>query len=178
MSIKRILPIAIFLLLAILLWRGLSIDGRLIPSVLVDKTVPTFELPGIDNSHSTLSNLDLTGEVSLLNVFASWCGACYVEHAELMEISFKYLIPVYGLNYKDEKTDAQGMLKRYGNPYRKIGFDAKGRVGIDFGVYGTPETYVIDKRGVIRYKQVGPMSKEIFEEKIFPLIKKLQRESA
>ena len=122
----------------------------------------------------TFSQKDMLGKVWLLNVWASWCVSCREEHPVLVEFSKRNVVPVYGLNYKDDRNDALAWLARLGNPYTMSIMDRDGRIGIDYGVYGVPETYVIDKQGVIRYKQIGPVTPEILDAKIVPLVKKLQ----
>jgi cytochrome c biogenesis protein CcmG/thiol:disulfide interchange protein DsbE len=170
---KFLIPIGMFALLGILLAYGLKLDPRRIPSPLVDKPLPTFSLPTLENPKKSIANADLKGKVVLINVWASWCVACKQEHPVLMALARDKQVPIIGLNYKDQRADAAQMLKVEGNPYDAIIVDADGRVGIDWGVYGVPETFVVDKQGVIRYKQIGPITPEAWEKTLLPLIQKL-----
>ena len=174
-SLRYILPLVAFLVLAGFLARGLNLDPREVPSPLIGKPAPSFALTRLDDPATTFKRDDMLGKVWMLNVWASWCVACREEHPMLIEFSKRGLVPIYGLNYKDQRPDGQGWLARFGNPYQASLFDADGRVGIDFGVYGVPETFVIDKGGTIRYKQIGPITPEALEKKILPLIRELQK---
>jgi cytochrome c biogenesis protein CcmG, thiol:disulfide interchange protein DsbE len=170
---KFLIPIGFFALLGILLAYGLKLDPRRIPSPLIDKPLPAFSLPTLENPKKTLANTDFKGKVVLINVWASWCVACKEEHPVLLALSREKQVPIIGLNYKDKPEDASQMLKIEGNPYDNIIMDADGRVGIDWGVYGVPETFVVDKQGIIRYKQIGPITPEAWEKTLLPLIQKL-----
>lgn len=172
----RIVPIVVFLLLSIFLWRGLSLDPHHLPSVQVGRQIPTFRLPELTNSHSVFSSLQLRNQVVLLNVWASWCEACVEEQAFMLQLA-RQGVRLYGLNYKDQAVDAQNWLAQWGNPYLKIGQDVQGKVAIDLGVYGAPETFVIDKNGVIRYRHVGVMTAKVWEQTIAPLISELEKAS-
>jgi len=154
---------------------GLGLDPREVPSPLVDKPAPAFKIAQLEPADAQFSPEDMKGKVWLFNVWASWCVACRQEHPVLMEFARAKVAPLIGLDYKDQRKDALGVLKRTGNPYDVIAFDADGRVGIDYGVYGVPESYVIDKAGVIRYKHIGPITMETMEKTIIPLIQKLQK---
>ena len=171
---KRFLPLGIFLVLAVFLAVGLGLNPREVPSPLIDKEAPAFRLPQLRDPGLTLGTDDLKGKVWMLNVWASWCVACLDEHPILVEFSKRNLLPIYGLNYKDKREDALAWLGKHGNPYTMSIQDGDGRVGIDYGVYGVPETYVIDRNGIIRYKRIGPVTVQILQEKILPLLKKLQ----
>lgn len=171
---KFLIPLAIFVVLAIFLGRGLSLDPREVPSPLIDKPAPTFSLARLDQPAQMLGTEQLRGQVWVLNVWASWCVACRDEHPVLVEFSKSGVVPIYGLNYKDKREPALNWLQQFGNPYTASIFDENGRVGIDFGVYGVPETFVIDKQGVIRYKKTGPVTPETIQSIILPLVKKLQ----
>jgi cytochrome c biogenesis protein CcmG/thiol:disulfide interchange protein DsbE len=174
-SLKYLLPVVLFAAIAVALYEGLSLDPKEIPSVLIDKPVPAFDLPPIQGRGMGLASGDLkAGEVSLVNVFASWCVACRAEHPVLMELKKSGAVPVHGLNYKDKPDQAKGWLDRFGDPYVRIGADIDGRVGIDFGVYGVPETFIIDKAGRIAYKHIGPIRPEDLENTILPLVKQLR----
>jgi len=174
---KFLIPIGAFVLLGILLAYGLRLDPRRIPSPLIDKPLPEFRLPTLENPKKTLGNSDIKGRVVLINVWASWCVACKQEHPVLLALSREKQVPLIGLNYKDKREDALAMLKTEGSPYDVSIVDANGRVGIDWGVYGVPETFVVDKRGVIRYKQIGPITPEAWEQTLLPMIRKLSAES-
>jgi cytochrome c biogenesis protein CcmG/thiol:disulfide interchange protein DsbE len=172
-SLRFILPLAIFLALVFFLWRGLTLDPHEVPSPLIGKPAPGFALTRLDEPARTIRRDDMLGKVWLLNVWASWCVACREEHATLVNFSRTKTVPIIGLDYKDARPDAMGWLERFGNPYEASLFDGDGRTGIDFGVYGVPETFVIDKQGVIRFKQIGPLTPEVIETRIKPLIEKL-----
>jgi len=170
---RYFLPLAIFLALAFFLWRGLFLDPRALPSPLIGKPAPAFTVPLLSDPSKTLAAADLRGQVYLLNVWGSWCVSCREEHPVLVELAQRKAIPIYGLNWKDEHADAVGWLARFGDPYVASGVDRDGRVAIDFGVYGAPETYLIDREGVIRFKQTGPLTREVIEQTILPLAAKL-----
>lgn len=171
---KASLPLIIFAALAFFLWRGLSLNPRHLPSALINKPAPQFQLATVETPGATFSKKDLLGQVSLVNVWATWCVACREDHPVLMDIAAHSDVPIYGLDYKDDQKKAQQWLKVFGNPYQKIGFDASGNTAINWGVYGTPETFLVDKHGVIRYKQIGPMTHQVWQEKFLPLIKQLR----
>ena len=149
-------------------------NPREVPSPLIGKPAPDFMLPQVQDETQQIGRRDLLGKVSLLNVWASWCVACREEHPILVELARNGVVDVYGLNYKDTRQDAVRWLEQFGNPYLASAFDQKGDVGIDYGVYGVPETYVIDRQGIIRYKLVGPVTEEKLFEEILPLVKELQ----
>ena len=172
---RYLLPLAGFLVLVGFLAFGLKLDPREVPSPLIDKPAPAFSLPLLDAPDRRLSTQDMRGKVWILNVWASWCVACRIEHPVLVEFSKTGAVPIYGLNYKDKREDAMGWLSKFGNPYTRSLSDTEGLVGIDFGVYGVPETFVIDKAGVIRYKQIGPITEQAWNEKIAPLVRELQK---
>jgi len=169
------LPLGIFAGLVALLAAGLTLNPREVPSPLIGKPAPQFRLPQLHQPGSTFAPAELKGKVWVLNVWASWCAACRDEHPVLTELARQRLAPLYGLNYKDKRDEAIAWLKRFGDPYEASIHDADGRVGIDYGVYGVPETYVIDKLGVIRYKRIGPVTPAILKDKIAPLIAELNR---
>ncbi len=171
---RFLIPLGVFFVLVGFLAVGLRLDPREVPSPLINKPAPPFTLPELVDPQRTISQKDMLGKVWLLNVWASWCVSCREEHPVLVAFSKRKLVPVYGLNYKDDRKDALAWLSRLGNPYTLSIMDRDGRIGIDYGVYGVPETYVIDKQGVIRYKQIGPVTPEVLEAKILPLVKKLQ----
>ena len=169
------MPLLLFLGLAVLLGIGLTLNPREVPSALIGKPVPAFDLPPVKDRSLGLSSTDLKGEVSLVNVFASWCAACRDEHPLLMELRENGLLPIHGLNYKDKPEEASKWLDELGDPYTRTGADINGRVGIDWGVYGVPETFVIDRDGRIAYKQIGPVTRDVLRKKIIPLISELRR---
>lgn len=169
-------PLAVFLVIAVFLAIGLKLDPRKIPSPLIGKIVPQFDLPAVQGRTAGLSSENLRGEVSLVNVFASWCTACRQEHPLLLELSRQGVVPIHGLNYKDKPRDAENWLTALGDPYARTGADITGRVAIDWGVYGVPETFVVDRQGKIAYKQVGPISEADWRETLLPLIEKLNRQ--
>ena len=169
------IPLAAFIVMAVFLGIGLTKNPREVPSPLIGKPVPQFSLPPVKGRTLGLSSADLEGqEVALVNVFASWCVACREEHPVLLELGNKGIVPIHGLNYKDKPNDAQTWLDRLGDPYTRTGADISGRVGIDWGVYGVPETFVVDRNGRIAYKHIGPITPQALNETILPLIRKLQ----
>ena len=177
MRAKYLIPLGIFLALVVLFVVGLQRDPREIPSPLIGKPAPEFSLPRLKSPDQKFGRADLLkAPVSLVNVWASWCTACRQEHPFLMEIARRGEVPIFGLNYKDERADALQVLSSFGNPYTAVAFDHKGRVGIDWGVYGVPETFVVDGKGMIRYKQIGPIDVQVWEKTLRPLIEKIKAE--
>jgi len=172
--LSTLAPLILFLGIAILLGIGLTLDPRKIPSPLVDKPVPQFDLPPVQGRVKGLATEHLKGEVALVNVFASWCTACRQEHPLLMALSRQGLVPIHGLNYKDKPQDAADWLNALGDPYSRTGADLNGRVGIEWGVYGVPETFVVDAEGIIAYKHIGPITEKDWEDTLLPLIKDLR----
>ena len=170
------IPIGLFVLLVVILSIGLTRDPRTIPSPLINKPAPAFDLPLL-YKQGRLNPEQLRGKVWLLNVFASWCAGCRAEHHYLMQMARMPGVNLYGMNYKDEPLDAKKWLEQFGNPYIAIAKDYNGRTGIDWGVYGVPETFVIDKKGIIRYKQIGPINQTSLDTVLLPLIRKLQNEN-
>ncbi len=170
------LPLVIFLVLAGFLYVGLSLDPREVPSPLVGKPAPAFSLPQLHDANKRFSTQDMQGQVWLLNVWASWCSACKDEHPILMDLARQNIVPVLGLDYKDKREDGERTLSQAGDPYTLTIFDADGRVGFDYGVYGVPETYVIDKQGVIRDKLIGALTPKNLRERILPLVAELQKQ--
>ena len=173
-SLRLVIPLVVFAVIVVFLWLGLSRDPREVPSPLVDKPAPAFALPQLMSPEKQLTVADMKGQVWLLNVWASWCVSCRAEHPLLVELARTNVVPVIGLNYKDKSDLGIAWLKQNGDPYRLSVVDADGRVGIDWGVYGVPETFVVDKSGIIRYKQIGPITTEALEQTILPLVRKLQ----
>lgn len=175
---KYLLPLVLFVALAVFLAIGLKLNPREIPSPLLDKPAPAFSLPILGAADKTLSQADLKGKVWLLNVWASWCVSCREEHPLLIELAKQNRVMLVGLNYKDEAQAANAWLIKQGNPYNVSVMDVDGRVGIDYGVYGVPETFVIDKRGVVRYKHTGPVQPGDLERVFLPMIQQLEAEAA
>jgi len=169
-------PLAIFVIVGIFLGVGLTLNPRSIPSPLVGKPVPQFQLAAVKGRTLGLASGDLRGEVSIVNVFASWCVACRDEHPLWMALARQNIAPIHGLNYKDKPDDAARWLGELGDPYLRTGADLDGRVGIEWGVYGVPETYVVDKKGVIRDKVIGAITPRIVDERLLPLVRRLQAE--
>jgi cytochrome c biogenesis protein CcmG/thiol:disulfide interchange protein DsbE len=170
-----VLPVLLFLVVAGFLYVGLYLNPREIPSALIGKPAPTFALPAVEGRSDGLANADFAGQVAIVNVFASWCGPCLIEHPLLMGLAARKLVPIYGINYKDPPDQAAAWLARHGDPYTRIGADRDGRVGIDWGVYGVPETYVVDAKGTIVFKHVGPLTPEVIEGRIVPMIESLRK---
>ncbi|MBV8032354.1 MAG: DsbE family thiol:disulfide interchange protein [Betaproteobacteria bacterium] len=176
MNRRLLVTLAIFGALVLLLAVGLTRDPREVPSPLIGKAAPAFSLPLLHEPGKVFSSKEQLGKVWIFNVWASWCEACRDEHPVILEFAKSGVVPVYGLDYKDKREDGLRWLARYGDPYLASFFDAEGKVGIDYGVYGVPETYVIDKKGIIRFKQIGAVTPEVLAKKIKPLVEDLKRE--
>jgi len=174
--LRYLIPLVIFIVLAVFLAIGLTRDPHELKSVLINKPAPAFRVPQLKAADKMISNEDMRGKVWLLNVWASWCVACREEHPYLIEYARSGVVPIYGLNYKDRREDALATLDELGDPYLASAVDLDGRVGIDFGVYGAPETYIIDQGGTIRFKYVGPMMPDVWKEKILPVVQELNRQ--
>lgn len=168
------LPLAIFLGLAVMLGLGLQRDPRALPSALLEQPAPAIALPLLEDPRQRLELQSMRGQVWLLNVWASWCAPCRQELPVLAELSQRDRIPVYGLNYKDQPDKARALLRVAGNPYRASAVDADGRVGMDFGIQGVPETFVIDGQGRVRFRHTGPVTAEIWRDQLLPVIRKVQ----
>ncbi len=175
MKKKALIPLALFLVLAVFLAIGLTRDPRVVPSPLIGKDAPQFTAPVLASPEKTFALQDMRGKVWLLNVWASWCTACLQEHPVLVDYARRKDIPLVGLAYKDKPADSIKWLQRKGDPYDFTVVDQDGRIGIDFGVYGVPETFLIDQAGKIRFKQIGTVTVEALEKQILPLIRELQR---
>jgi cytochrome c biogenesis protein CcmG/thiol:disulfide interchange protein DsbE len=174
---RFVIPLAVFAILLVFLFVGLGLNPREVPSPLVNKPAPAFELNQLHKPEAPFTQKDMSGKVWLLNVWASWCVACRDEHPVLVELSKKNIVPIVGLNYKDQPGEGRAWLKQFGDPYTLSVMDRDGRVGIDYGVYGVPETFLIDKQGVIRFKQIGPVTPEVLEKKILPMVRELEKQS-
>lgn len=172
-GLRFIIPLALFIMLVGLLALGLKLDPREVPSPLIGKPAPAFALTRLDDVSRTIRREDMLGKVWMLNVWASWCAACRDEHPNLLAFARRKRMPMLGLNYKDTRNEGLSWLLRFGNPYDASLFDADGRIGIEFGVYGVPETFIIDQQGVIRFKQIGAVTQHVIEERILPLLKEL-----
>jgi cytochrome c biogenesis protein CcmG/thiol:disulfide interchange protein DsbE len=176
-GIKRVLliPLGVFLLLVVILALGFRLDDpHLLPSVLINRPFPEFQLPELHDPERTVTVEDLKGEVALVNVWATWCANCLVEHPELMRIAHEEGVPIYGINYNDDPVKARQWLQRHGDAYRLIMVDQDGKLGIDLGIYGAPETFLIDANGVIQFKQVGIVTPELWRQTLKPLIAQLR----
>ncbi|MCY7387580.1 MAG: DsbE family thiol:disulfide interchange protein [Burkholderiales bacterium] len=172
---RYFLPLAIFFGLLWFLYAGLSLNPREIPSALINKPTPTFELTQLHKPDKKLGNADMKGKVWLLNVWGSWCVSCRYEHPFLNELAKAQVLPIIGLNWKDKPEDAKAWLVKFGDPYTASVSDLDGRTAIDFGVYGAPETFVIDEAGMIRYKHTGPIDATVLREKLLPVIRELKK---
>lgn len=170
------LPLVLFAAFAAALGFGLNRDPSIIPSVVINRPMPEFALAPLKSDGDGFARKDLAGRVSLVNIFASWCGICGVEHPTLLRLSEERAVPIYGVDWKDAPSDGHAWLDRNGNPYTRTGSDENGRLAIDLGVTGAPETFVVDKTGRIRYKQIGAITTQIWQEKLAPLIAKLEAE--
>lgn len=173
--LKLFLPLALFAILALLLFRGLELDPREMPSALIDKPLPEFSLPLL-GSESNVARADVVGEVALFNVWATWCVSCRVEHPYLQQLADSG-VPIYGVNYKDDDAAAIQWLQDLGDPYRANIVDAQGSLGLDLGVYGAPETYFVDASGVIRYRHVGVIDERVWQSRLEPIYRELTQEA-
>lgn len=169
------LALAVFAAICLAFYFGLGRDARKIPSALLDKPSPEFSLPPLREGQQGLSRRDLVGDVTLVNIFASWCAPCRLEHPMLLRLARELNVPIMGIAWKDKRENAIAFLDELGDPYRRTGFDPAGRIGIDWGVYGVPETYVIDRTGRIRHKVVGPITSQEMQDRLLPLIQELRK---
>lgn len=177
MKLSHLLPVGLFGVLVIFLAIGLTRDPSVIPTEMIDREMPAFELSELRDEAITVSQADLVGEVTLVNVFGSWCVACLQEHPTLMELSRDDTVKIVGINWRDDRTDALDWLVKHGDPYEAIVFDAESELVIEIGVTGAPETFVLDPSGRIRYKQIGPITPEVWTKTIRPVIDAIERES-
>ncbi|MGH8281127.1 MAG: DsbE family thiol:disulfide interchange protein [Gammaproteobacteria bacterium] len=175
-SLLFLIPIVVLAALGAVFWRGLYLNPRILPSPLIGKSVPVFSLPRLDNAQQNFTQNEFLGKVSLLNVWATWCVACRDEQQTLVQFAKQNVIPIYGLDYKDERGSALDWLAQKGNPYAAVAFDATGNVAINWGVYGAPETFLIDQHGIIRYKYIGPLTPDVIQNDLLPRIEALRRE--
>jgi len=170
-----LLPLALFIVLVGFLLVGLRRDPHEVPSPLINKSAPDFQLPQLQQATATFSAKEMRGKVWLLNFWGTWCVACREEHPLLVQYAKTGIVPIYGVDYKDERAAALQWLNEFGNPYTLTAFDVDGRTSIDYGVYGAPESYLVDRNGVIRFKQIGPITEDVWQNKIMPLVKELNR---
>lgn len=174
MKARLFVPLALFLLLAVLLGVGLTLKPREVPSPFIGKPAPAFKLAQLQPGQADFDPVQMKGQVWLLNVWASWCAPCREEHPLLVAAARQNLVPIVGLNYKDEPRNADDWLRRLGNPYQAVAVDRDGRVAIDYGVYGVPETFVIDRDGIVRMKHIGPLTPEVWQRDVLPLVARLK----
>jgi cytochrome c biogenesis protein CcmG/thiol:disulfide interchange protein DsbE len=174
--LRYLIPLGLFLVLVVFLAIGLGRDPREVPSPLINKAAPTFRLPQLQDPSKTFSAEDMRGKVWILNVWASWCVSCRDEHPLLIEYAKSGAVPIYGLNWKDKREDALAWLNELGDPYVLSAADLEGRIAIDYGVYGAPETYLIDQNGTIRFKQIGALTPDVWSKKILPMVQELNRQ--
>lgn len=174
MKARLFIPLGLFLVLAVFLGVGLTLKPREVPSPFIGKPAPAFSLPQLKNAGATFDPAQMKGQVWVLNVWASWCAPCREEHPLLVEAARKQIVPLVGLNYKDDPRNADEWLRKLGDPYQSIAVDRDGRVAIDYGVYGVPETFVIDRDGIVRMKHIGPLTAEVWTRDVLPLLQKLK----
>jgi cytochrome c biogenesis protein CcmG/thiol:disulfide interchange protein DsbE len=174
---RFVIPILAFGLLVVVFWVGLGRDPSYVPSPLIGKPAPAFALPRLDNPEIILTEADLRGQVSLVNIWATWCVGCRQEHDTLLRIAAGEDVPIYGLNWKDDTAKAQDWLTRLGDPYAATGVDGDGRVAIDWGVYGAPETFLLDASGVVLYKHIAPLTMDIWREEFLPRIRQARNQT-
>ncbi|MEO1552937.1 MAG: DsbE family thiol:disulfide interchange protein [Pseudomonadota bacterium] len=177
MSLSRILPIGVFLVLIVFMAIGLTRDPSVIPTEMIDRELPQFQLPALHDPEYTVRTEDLTGETTLVNVFGSWCVACLQEHPTLMQLSRDRTVRIIGVNWRDKREDALAWLEKHGDPYTRIVFDAESDLVIEMGVTGAPETFIVDPGGRIRYKQIGPITPEVWQDTIRPVIDAIAAEN-
>ena len=175
---SSIIPLLMMCLVGGAMALGLKNDPHTLPSALIDKPMPEFDLPPIGDDRDGFARADLEGKVALVNVFASWCVACRIEHPTLMELAGEKRVPIYGVDWKDDPRDGADWLGAFGDPYVLVGEDRDSRLAIDLGVTGAPETFVIDRTGRIRFKQIGPITDDVWRETIKPLVETLEKEAA
>ena len=176
-NLKVGIPLVTFIMVIFVLWRGLGLHPNQIPSPFIGKSAPQFSVPNLYDTTKSISNSNLLGHVTFFNIWATWCDACADEHETLVALAKNYHVTFVGLNYKDKDSDAKKYLQQHGNPYQFVGTDHDGSTAINWGVYGAPETFIIDKHGIIRYKQIGPITAETWQSTLQPLVMKLESES-
>lgn len=176
MPMTKVIPLFLFIAIVLVLWRGLTLHPQEIPSPLIDKPAPAFQLPEL-NGKTVIDQKQFQHQVTLLNVWATWCAVCAEEHDFLVSLATKEHIHIIGLNYKDNLDNAKKWLAAYGNPYQAIAIDATGETAINWGVYGAPETFIIDKKGIIRYKHIGALTPDVWQQTLKPIVEKFENES-
>jgi cytochrome c biogenesis protein CcmG/thiol:disulfide interchange protein DsbE len=167
-------PLFIFIIIAVFLWKGLYLNPQEIPSVLIGRAFPSFKSSTVEDPSHHVTEKILLGKVSIVNIFATWCRNCLSEHVVWMKLVQQHQLHFIGINYHDDLKTAQQWLHHYGDPYRFTIFDPKGKLGMDLGVYGIPETFILDKKGIIRYRHIGPIDEQLWHTQLFPLIEKLK----
>jgi cytochrome c biogenesis protein CcmG/thiol:disulfide interchange protein DsbE len=173
--VRYLVPLFIVLFIGVFLFVGLGLNPREVPSQFINKPAPEFSLQKLHNMSETFSKQDMQGKVWMLNVWASWCVACRQEHPVLVNMARRGEVPLYGLNYKDAPSQARGWLDQHGDPYLLSIVDYEGKVGIDYGVYGVPESFIIDKQGVIRHKVTGPLTTTELKKCVLPIVRELKQ---
>lgn len=173
---RYLLPLGVLAGLVAIFWHGLHVDPSRVPSPLINKPVPQFSLPALRQPDVTFSDKTFHGKVSLLNVWATWCFECEAEHPTLVQFAAQHDVPLYGLDYRDDRIKALAWLKKAGDPYAMVAFDGHGDVGINWGVYGAPETFLIDAHGIIRHKYIGPLTPELIKNDLMPRVARLRAE--
>lgn len=171
------IPLVLFLVMGVFLYKGLFLNPQKLDSALEGKPVPTFKLQSLESSETFITNEDLKGKVSMLNIWATWCPSCKYEHPFLMRLARKNILPIYGVNYRDERALALREFMREGDPYTANIYDKDGRLGLDLGVYGAPESYIVDHKGVVRYRYAGPIDQRVWQETLLPMVQQLQSEA-
>lgn len=177
MNKRFALPLVLFLFIVVLLWRGLGLHPNQIPSPLINQPAPIFQLPLLFKPEQLTSNQDFIGHITLLNIWATWCSSCVEQHPFLLSLAKDKTLTLVGLVYKDNPSKVKAWLAEEGNPYQSVAIDETGKAAIDWGVYGTPETFVIDRKGIIRYKQIGSITVDVWEKDLKPLLEKLRHET-
>lgn len=177
-KLLRLLPLIVSLALGLVLYRGLFLDPQAMPSALIGKKMPAFNLTSLQDPTRNVTEQDLSGEIVLLNVWATWCPSCRVEHPYLIDIANSGRLKVFGLNYKDKRKPAQGWLRKLGDPYVVSIFDELGKLGLDLGVYGAPETFIIDHQGIIRKRFAGVLDAQVWQREFIPLITQIEAEQS
>ncbi|MCE9680372.1 DsbE family thiol:disulfide interchange protein [Shewanella sp. AS1] len=171
------IPLVLFLVMGVFLYKGLFLNPQKLDSALEGKPIPAFQLEKLEDSSVMITNENLKGKVSLLNVWATWCPSCKYEHPYLVRLKRQNILPIYGINYRDERMPALQELKRQGDPYHLNIFDKDGRLGLDLGVYGAPESFLVDHNGIIRFRYAGPIDMRIWNETLYPMVKELQAQA-
>jgi len=170
--LRYFIPATVFVVLLAVFWVGLHRDPRVVPSPLIGKPAPTFQLPTVEDPARNVGTADFAGQIYVLNVWGTWCGGCREEHDTLLAIKRENLVPIVGLNWKDDRELAKQWLTQLGDPYVATAYDPEGRVGIDWGVYGAPETFLVSREGVVLFKHIAPLTMEVWQREFVPRIKR------